>query len=317
MILRYALKLLIVLAIVVAAYLLYKTLSQYTLADIKTALFAIPLQNLALSLAFAAASYFCLSLFDAMAIRYVGKRLKLWQTGLASFVSLSIGHNVGVAALSSGAVRYRYYSRWGLSAADVALVIMFCGVTVALGLSTLGSAALVLRAQEAAELTGLGNNAIMGLAIAGALFPLLYLVMAGLLRKPVTFRGREWRFPSLKLAILQVIVGTINFAMVAASLDQMLAAFSDANYVKVAAVSIIANVAAIISHIPGGVGVLEATVSAILPGAESVAAVIAFRVAYYFIPLIGGLLLLGASEVAISPGTAAQERVGHQRPDPA
>lgn len=36
------------------------------------------------------------------------------RAALASFTSLAIGHNVGVAALSSGAVRYRFYSRWAL-----------------------------------------------------------------------------------------------------------------------------------------------------------------------------------------------------------
>lgn len=299
MILRYLFKILIILAIAGACYLLWKTLSQYTFDEIYRTVLQIPGDHLALGLAFALASYLCLSLFDALAIRYIGKVLPLWQTTLTSFVALSLGHNIGVAALSSGAIRYRYYSRWGLSAAEVGLVITFCGVTVALGLSTLGSASLFLRATEASELTGLGHSGIMALACAGILLPIGYLCAAAFSRRSITIRGQVLKLPNLKLACLQLLVGTVNFVLVAASLHQMLSAFSDANYLKVAAVSIIANVAAIISHVPGGVGVLEATVAAIMPGVHAVAAVIAFRVVYYFLPLAGGLLLLAASEFAI------------------
>ncbi len=300
MIFRYIFKAIVLIAVAVAAYLLFQTLRQYTVAQIYDALMAIPAKNLALSLAFAAASYLCLSFFDALGVRYIGKPLPLHQTTLASFVSLSIGHNVGVAALSSAAVRYRYYSRWGLSSADVAVLVVFCGATVALGLSTLGALALFLRPQDATAMTGLGNTAVMALAVIAAFIPLGYIGLSAVLKRSITVRSRSFRLPSVKTAGLQVLVGTTNFAFVAASLHQMLSALSDANYLKVAAVSIIANVAAIISHIPGGIGVLEATVTHILPSAEALAAVIAFRVVYYFIPLALGLLLLGASEVVIS-----------------
>ncbi len=118
--------------------------------------------------------------------------------------------------------------------------------------------------------------------------------------------------PSLPIAAAQILVGTINFAFVAASLHQMLSAFAEASYLKVASVSIIANVAAIISHVPGGIGVLEATVAHILPGAESVAAVIAFRVIYYFIPLAIGLPTFLISEMVMK-GKPGQDRKSETR----
>lgn len=300
MVLRTLFRFLVLLAIVTAAVLLVRTLRQYTFEQIETALRAIPFTNLALSLGFAAASYLCLTFFDMLGTHYAGKPQPWHRAALASFVSLSIGHNVGVAALSSAAVRYRYYSRWGLTSADVALIVLFCGVTVALGLSTLGAAALLLRPAEAMSLTGLGRPAILTAAALAALFPLVYLGLAATLHRSITLRGRSFRLPTLRLALLQVVAGTVNFAFVAASLHQVISALSDANYLKVAALSIIANVAAIVSHIPGGIGVLEATVAQILPGAEALAAVIAFRVIYYFVPLALGLILFGASEVTLS-----------------
>jgi uncharacterized membrane protein YbhN (UPF0104 family) len=299
MLLRYAFKLLFVAAILGAGYLLYRTWSQYSFDDVMRALKSIPKTNLVLGLLFAACSYFCLTWNDWLGVRYAGKPLPFRQTALASFTGLSIGHNVGLAALSSGAVRYRFYSRWGLSAEEIAKIIVFCGATVALGLSTLGAISLYLRPDDAAKMTGLSPSAVSGVTIACLAFPIIYLVLSATLRKPLRIRRWHFDMPIFRLAVGQVIVGTVNFAFVAACLHQMLSALGDAPYLKVATASITANIAAIISHIPGGLGVLEATVVHVMPGAESIAAVVAYRVIYYFIPLAIGIPLFIASEVIL------------------
>jgi hypothetical protein len=291
---RHIFKLVMIAAVIGAGYLLYKTLKQYTFADITDALRAIPVSHLLAGLGFAAGSYFCLACSDWLGTRYAGKPLPFRQAGLASFTSLSIGHNVGLAALSSGAVRYRFYSRWGLDGEDVAKIIIFCAMTVALGLATLGALSLWLRPDDVAKMTSFSDGELRLLAAGCMAFPLLYLVLAATLRRPLRFRRWSFAMPRFRLALAQVVVGTIDFACIAASLHQMLSAFTETNYLKVAAASITANILAIISHVPGGLGVLEATIVSILPGPQSIAAVIAFRVIYYFIPLsIGVPLLIG------------------------
>lgn len=311
MLLRYVSRALIVMGIAVAVYFLKQTMQHYSAEQISHALRALPFSSLALALGFAGLSYFCLGCGDALAARALGKRLAFWQTALASFISLSISHNIGLAALSSAALRYRYYSRWGLSSADVGFMVLFCGMTVALGLSTLGSVALVLRPEDTAKLTGLGDQTILALAIVAACLPLMYVALAAFWRKTIAVFGHEFSLPTVRIAVLQVVLGTLNFIFVAASLHQLLTAISNTGYIKVAAISIIANLAAIITHVPGGFGVLEATVSHILPGAETLACVIAFRVVYYFIPLLLGLLLMGANELVLfwraSPKPSAQK----------
>jgi hypothetical protein len=299
MLLRSLLKLVFVAVIVSACYLLYRTWSQYSFDDIWGALLSIPARNLALGLLFAACSYFCLACNDWLGTRYAGKPLPFRQAALASFTGLSIGHNVGMAALSSGAVRYRFYSRWGLSTEEIAKIIAFCGATVALGLSTLGAIALYLRPEEAAKVARLDPGAISWIALVCLLIPILYVGLAAAVRKPLKVRHWRFEFPRVELAAAQVLVGSVNFGFVAACLHQMLSAMGQASYLKVAAASITANIAAIISHVPGGLGVLEATIVHVLPGAASIAAVVAYRVIYYFIPLVIGLPLLIGSEIAL------------------
>ena len=134
-----------ILAVSLAAFLLYRTLSRYSFEELIASVAAVPTSRLAAAGGFAAASYLCLTGFDYLALRYVGRPLPYRKAALASFTSLSLGHNIGFASLSSGAIRYRFYSRWGLRAGEVAKVILFCGVTVGLGLMLLGGAALLIR----------------------------------------------------------------------------------------------------------------------------------------------------------------------------
>lgn len=297
---------LVALAVLVAGWLIYRTLNQYSFEDIRNSVAAIPKANFALALAFAACSYLCLTLFDFLALHYVGRPLSYPRAALASFTSLAIGHNVGVAALSSGAVRYRFYTRWGLGTEEIAKVIVFCGVTVGLGLITLAGLCLLLLPGTAGKVAGLGTMASAALGIACLALSALYLLLSAFLRGDV--KVRNWRFalPAPRLAVAQIAVGTVNFAFVAACLHQLLS--GEAGYMETTAAYVVGNLTALVSHVPGGLGVLEATIGFLLGGAASIGALIAFRVVYFFIPLPLGLVLLLASEALLDPKDATDLR---------
>ncbi|SMF08943.1 hypothetical protein SAMN02982989_5039 [Xaviernesmea oryzae] len=292
---RHLLKFLIGGAICLAIFLVYRSLGRYTLDEIEESVQSIAGFRLASAFLFVILSYLCLTGFDTLAVRYAGKPLAYRRTALASFTALSIGHNVGLAALSSGAVRYRFYSRWGLTAEDVAKIIIFCGVTVGLGLVMLAGLALLLQ-EGGPDLLGLESPVRTALGLACLSMPALYLLLCAFVRRPL--RLRTWQFdpPKPGLAIGQIVLGTLNFACVAASIHQLLATFTDAGYLEVASAYVTANIAALISHVPGGIGVLEATMLAILPSTASIGALIAFRVLYYFVPLMIGVPTLLVSE---------------------
>lgn len=299
---------LIALAVLVAGWLIYRTLAQYSWDDIRDSVAAIPKGNFVLALAFAACSYLCLTVFDFLALRYVGKPLSYPRAALASFTSLAIGHNVGVAALSSGAVRYRFYSRWGLDAEEIAKLIVFCGVTVGLGLITLAGLCLILLPGTAGKIAGLGTAASATLGIACLALGAIYLALAAFLRGELKIRSWRFALPPLHLAALQILVGTVNFACVAACLHQLLT--GETGYMETTAAYVVGNLTALVSHVPGGLGVLEATIGFLLGGSASIGALIAFRVVYFFIPLPLGLVLLLASEALLGSNAATGLRKG-------
>ena len=281
----------------IAAYLLYRALSAYDRAKIVEAIFAIQRPSLALGALFVACSYFSLTLFDTLAIRYVGAKLPYRRIALASFTALSIGHTVGVAAASSGAIRYRFYSRWGMGAGDIARIILFCAMTAGLGLNTLMGLALLLQANVAAKLLGFSQAGAIALGAACLLLTALYVALAAVLHRPLTIRRWEIPIPPVKLALAQISIGTIDFCFVAAALYELFPAIVAVGYFAVATVYVLANVASIVSHVPGGLGVLEAVVIHVLPEVSVIGALVVFRFIYFLVPFAIGAVLFAACEL--------------------
>jgi uncharacterized membrane protein YbhN (UPF0104 family) len=204
-----------------------------------------------------------------------------------------------LAALSSGAVRYRFYSRWGLNAGDVAKVIVFCGITVGLGLLTLGGTALLLRSSLAVEITGLTHPVVIALGLGCLAVPAIYMILSLFVRRPLRIRRWSLEMPAFRLAIGQVLIGSINFAFVAACLHQTLAAVADVAYLGVASVYVIANATALVSHVPGGLGVIESVVMYLLPQSDLIGPLLVFRFVYFLAPLALGSILFAVTELVL------------------
>ncbi len=275
----------------VAGYLLYLTFREHSLSEIVESVRSIPTIHLLAALAYALGSYLCLTGFDWAGVRYVKSDLAYPKIALASFIALSIGQSVGMSGLSSGALRYRYYAHWGMSTEDVAKIVLLSGVTVGIGMAMLCGIVLVLNPKDAASVLHLGEGAIMAIGIACFLITAAYLVLAAFVRTPLKIRKWTFQMPSLKIALAQVIIGTINFALVAACLREVMVASADVSYLKAATAFVLANLAILITHAPGGLGVLEATVRHVMGDQASIGSLVAFRVIYFFIPFFIGLPL--------------------------
>ena len=277
-------------------WLAYRAFNNRTLAEVVQSLASIPSVNLALAFVYAAASYLCLTGFDALGVRYVGHRLSYPKIALSSFVSLSIGHNVGFAALSSGPLRYRFYSSFGLGAVEVGEIILFCALTVGLGLISLGGLALVIRPGFGLGTIGLTPAVARGVGVLCLALASLYMLLAWRVRQPLHIRGHKFRLPNVQIAAAQIAVGTANFAFVAATLYQLLA--GAVGYPEAVAAYVLANATALVSHVPGGIGVLEFVIASLVAKGDVVGALIAFRIVYFLVPLLLGSTLLAAAEFA-------------------
>ena len=85
-------------------------------------------------------AFFTLTFYDFFALRTIGKTHVPYRiAALSSFTSYTIGHNIGATVFTGGAIRFRIYSDYGLTAIDVAKICFLSGLTFWLGnLSVLG-----------------------------------------------------------------------------------------------------------------------------------------------------------------------------------
>ena len=116
------------------------------LKDIGAALEAIPVQALVFSFIWTVLSYFVLTFYDRLGTIYAGHKVSYGRVAFASFCAYSLSHNLGFAAVSGAAVRYRLYAHWGLTPLQIGKTVAFCSLTFGLGGMVLGGAILFVRA---------------------------------------------------------------------------------------------------------------------------------------------------------------------------
>jgi phosphatidylglycerol lysyltransferase len=297
---------------VLAIWAIHRELAAYRTADLLSHLAAIPASALALALLAAALGYGALTLFDPLALHYLGKGLPYRQTGLASFTGYAFSHNLGLGWLSGGAVRYRLYSVWGLSSLDIGGILAFNTVTTCLGLGAILALACLGEPGEIAAILRLPRPVVVviGLALVSAIAG--YLAASVLRRAPVRVARWQLNLPTPAVAAAQIGLSLLDWTLAAAVLYVLLPPGLPFGFLPFVGLFGLANLGGLISNVPGGIGVFEAVVLLAMPGGAGSAAVaaglIAYRLIYYLLPLGVAVLLLGAHQF-LAAGEVAR-RVG-------
>lgn len=109
----------------------------------------------------------------------------------------------------------------------------------------------------------------------------------------MTIKGQKLVLPSWKFALAQMLISSVNWMVMGAIIWLLLG--QSVNYFFVLGVLLVSSIAGVIVHIPAGIGVLEAVFIALLAGEHTskgtiIAALLAYRVLYYFIPLLLALI---------------------------
>ncbi len=281
----------------VAGFALRRELDDFHLADLSRGLDAIPRGSLWAAAAFTALDYLLLSGYDLLALRYAERKLPVGRVVFASFIAYAFGNNVGLSLLSSGSVRVRLYSQFGLGAADIAKVVAFTAAQLWAGLLPLAGIALLAGAPGP-----LPRPVAIALGAAAIVATLAYLVLAALSREYVV-RGFAFRFPSLPLAIAQVVVSAADWALAAYVLYLLLPAGATIAFPAFLGLFLAAQIGGLVSQVPGGVGVFDSIVlAALTPGIAApvaLSSLVAYRAIYYLAPFLAAFALLVANELLV------------------
>jgi glycosyltransferase 2 family protein len=282
-----------------AAYILANVLSNIRFADVIDAIKATRGTQILGALLFTVVSYVALTGYDVAALWQIKHAAPYRVKALASFASFAIAFNLGFPIITGAAVRYWIYSRVQMTALQVANVTVITGVTFWLGVTAVVGFALVKAAEPLAALDHLpvALHFAAGILVLGGVAA--YCAWVALEPRRIQLRGHTLELPGPASTMAQIAFGAADLCAAAAALYCLLPAGADIGFVPFLAVYIVACILGVVSHAPGGIGVFEATMLNILPGAsqgEVLASLLLFRVIYYFLPFVVALAVLGADE---------------------
>jgi phosphatidylglycerol lysyltransferase len=270
-------------------------------ATIRETLHNLPAGALAWAVAFTLLNYAVLCCYDLLAFRYIGRKVTAWKIGVASFTGYAISNSVGWAVISGTSVRYRFYSRWGLTAGDISRIIVFYNGTFWLGLLVLGGYGLAFDPHPDL-VTLLGPLPVHGLGVLMLLVAAAYALAAVFWRKPVKIGRFLAPIPPPATVLLQFVLSTVDWALAGAVL-YVLIPHTNLDFPEVLSAFIAAQLLGLVSHVPGGVGVFEGAMAFLLRGygtpAELISSLFLYRLVYYLVPLAGALAVLVADEIRL------------------
>ena len=289
-------------AVAISGWLLFRELKGLSLADVWSSLVAIPHHNYALALASTLLAYAALAWYDRIALLHLGVRHVSWFfVSMTSFTTYALSHNIGASVFSGALVRYRAYTSQGLSAAQVAVLVALCSFTFGLGTILLAGIVfayepdLLLRVADrvpswlanpdAARVFGFGCLAFVGLYVLGSLLRF----------RPRVIRNFHLAYPRPNVMLRQLVAAPLELIGAAGIIYFALPEASNPGFMIVLGAFLASFSAALLSHAPGGLGVLELIFVAMMPDvpkADVIAALLVFRLFYLLLPFAASLVVV-------------------------
>lgn len=284
------------LAIVFSIWLLYRELRGVSLADLRQSLSAIPARGWLYSALCTLAAYAALAGYDRIALLHLGRKVPWLFIAAASFTTYALSHTIGASVFSGAVVRYRAYSSRGLMPQEIGVLVAFCSFTFALSVVLLTGIVLVFRPEitdRIADLLPEGVSISTGyvlLALIG-----FYVLGSWLGLRPLKIGSLTLHYPRLPVVARQLVLGPFELLAAAGIVYFALPEAGNPGYFIVLGIFLISFTVALLSHAPGGVGVLELVFIMALPDmdpADVLAALLVFRCFYLIIPFLIAIVVL-------------------------
>ena len=253
------------------------------------------------------------------AARMTGHRLRTGPVMGVTFISYAFNLNLG-ALVGGIAFRYRLYSRLGLDSNTITRVLGFSMLTNWFGYCRGRRRGLLLLADVAAaglEDRRRGRCASSAPRCCSSGWP-TWSLCAIAREHTWRVRGHELDTPPLRIALLQLVISCVNWSLMGGVIWFLLE--QQLPYPTVLAVFLVAAVAGVITHVPGGLGVLEGVFLALLSHRISqdqlLGALLAYRALYYLLPLIAACMVYVVTEVRARRRRHRRRPLGPDGPPP-
>jgi hypothetical protein len=291
------------LAVVGSFYLLYHEFKGASVgAEVWTALKAIPVSHYLAAAASTLLAYAALAWYDRIALLHLGVKHISWIfISVCSFTTYALSHNIGASVFSGAMVRYRAYSSKGLTAAQVAVLVVLCSYTFAFGNVLLGGLLLTWKPALMQRLSGMLPDVItnpttalsIGLVCLGAVG--LYIIGSLMHFRPLTIGKTQIVYPRPGIMFRQLFAAPMELIGAAGIIYFSLPEVGNPGYLVVLGTFLLSFSAALVSNAPGGLGVFELLFIKAMPDVppmQVLAALLVFRLFYLVIPLMIAIVVV-------------------------
>lgn len=276
-------------------------LQAYHYRDVLTSLAALSLSRLYWAIGLTALGYLVMTGYEFLAFRYIRHSLAYPKIAFTNFISSAVGNTIGFALLTGSAIRYRFYSSWGVSAIAIAQVIAFATLTFWLGLFAVSGIIFLANPLTIPTQLNLPFFSVRPFGMISLLLVGAYLIGSVLGRRWLRMGGWEFRFPTFKLSLAQLGVSACDWILAAAVLYVLLPPSTSLSYTNFLGIYLLAMAAGVVSNVPGGLGVFETVILLILspqiPATVVLGSLLAYRGIYYILPLGVATTLIGVYEI--------------------
>jgi phosphatidylglycerol lysyltransferase len=282
-----------------AGWVLWRTFQRIQFADVVAHMRAVPSVTLVFAALCAAGAFTTLACYEVAVVRYVKHCIGRAKPMVTALIAFPLGHAVGQAMLSGGALRYRMYTPAGFSATEVGATVLLANMPYALAFGLLLDFSLVFAADTLEPLFRISSQWLLALGCIGLAKDLGYALVVLLRKKPIRLGGWAVNLPSPAMTALQLVVGILDVGLVSSVLYLLLPDSAGLAYLPFLAVYLASVLAGVLSHVPAGLGVLESMLLLLLPEVppeQLLAAVLTYRVIYEIIPVLGALALWSVFE---------------------
>jgi uncharacterized membrane protein YbhN (UPF0104 family) len=250
-----------------------------------------------------------MTFYDFFALRTIGRDAVPYRiAALASFTCYTIGHNLGATVFTAGVIRLRIYSAWGLNIIDIAKIAFITGLTFWLGNAFVLGAGMTYAPAAASAVNQLPPWVNRTIGVAGLMIIVGYLLWLTPRRRLIGRSSWQIALPSPRSTVLQIGIGIWDLGAGTIAVYALLPAYPAVDFSAVLVVFVTAILLGFVSHAPGSLGVIEATMLVGLPQfpkEELLASLLIFRFLYFILPLSFAAVLLGLRELRLIAGSAA------------
>jgi uncharacterized membrane protein YbhN (UPF0104 family) len=271
-----------------AVYVLQAELRAHSIDEILSEIRTLPRLRLVLALAATILGYLALAGYDAISLGFLGHRLPYHRVAYAAFLAYAFANSLPLSVVTGSSVRYRLYSRWGLSSGEAARVVTLNTVTYVVGLLAAAGVAFAIQPVLVPGFLRLPLRSARPFGFLCLVLVAVYLGWSS--REGGALQIFSWELPrpTLRGALAQVGVSGLDWVFSGAALYVLLPHVIPFHVFF--AVFLLGQIASLVAQVPAGLGVFEAVMLwSLTPAVRApsmVVALFAYRVIYFFLPLV-------------------------------